>query len=178
MRSRRWFCCLATGWLWLQPSQTAATDTVERVGDWISLLLPVSAAAATLAQKDYEGSRQFVYAAVVSQGSTHLLKRTVNRTRPDGGRYSFPSGHTSSAFLGSGFVHRRYGLTYAWTMHVAATYVGFSRVHADRHWTTDVLAGAAISLAACWLIADPLGGTARVSSSLIPGGVVVTWSID
>jgi membrane-associated phospholipid phosphatase len=169
---------LAAGWLWLQPTHPAASETVERIGDWLSLLLPASAATVTLLERDYVGSRQFVYSTLVSQGSTHLLKHTIDRTRPDGGGLSFPSAHTSAAFLGSGFVHRRYGWKVAWPLHVAAIYVGFSRVHADRHWTSDVVAGAGISLATCWLIASPLAQSPRISASMAPGGVTVTWHID
>ena len=62
---------------------------------------------ATLVQKDYEGSRQFIYSTVISQGSIHILKHVIDRERPDGGGLSFPSGHASSAFLGSSSSERK-----------------------------------------------------------------------
>ena len=32
---------------------------------------------------------------------THTIKRVVNKERPNGGDFSFPSGHTSAAFTGA-----------------------------------------------------------------------------
>lgn len=137
------------------PLTVHAADAIERSGDVLALALPVAAFAASLTENDREGTWQFVKAGLISQGVVHTLKRTIDRSRPDGGRHSFPSGHTSSAFVGAGFVHMRYGLKYAWPMYIAAGYVGFTRVDSNRHHQTDIAAGAAISMLTCVLIVSP-----------------------
>ncbi len=78
----------------------------------------------------------------------NILKPTVNRTRPNGGHYSFPTGHSASAFAGGAFLQMRYGWAYGAPAYALATYVAWSRVHAKQHYTTDVLAGGAIGIAA------------------------------
>lgn len=39
---------------------------------------------------------------------TRTLKYTVKETRPDGGPYSFPSGHTANAFLGAHMAYKEF----------------------------------------------------------------------
>lgn len=62
---------------------------------------------------------------------------------------SFPSGHTATAFLGAELVRLTCGDKYpvaAWSAYVVAASVGFARVYNDRHWTTDILAGAGVGI--------------------------------
>lgn len=61
--------------------------------------------------------------------------------------YSFPSGHTFSAFAAASalyFSHRRLGI---WALILAAL-IGFSRLYLFVHFPTDVLAGAFLGLGA------------------------------
>jgi membrane-associated phospholipid phosphatase len=82
-----------------------------------------------------------------------LLKGVVDKNRPDGsGDDAFPSGHASTAFQSAAFLHRRYGMRTAWPAYALATFVGWSRIDADKHDSSDVLAGAAIGIASSvWL---------------------------
>src|SRR5947208_1387868 len=67
--------------------------------------------------------------------------------RPDGSNdQSFPSGHASAAFQAASFVQRRYDDLPAWPGYVLATYTGWTRVEAKKHYASDVLAGAALGL--------------------------------
>jgi membrane-associated phospholipid phosphatase len=176
---RRFFLLWAVGCVVLVPGPTAAQETVQTIGDVLAVALPASAGIATLALKDYHGTRQFLGAFVVSQGTVYLLKHVIDRERPDGGRYSFPSGHSASAFLGAGFVHRRYGFKYAWPMYALATFVGWSRVYSDKHYTGDVIAGAAISVGTCWLLVKPRPSPVQVSPAAISDGygIRLCWTI-
>lgn len=79
---------------------------------------------------------------------TGVLKYTVNAERPDGGRHSFPSGHTSMAFAGAEFIRKEYGWGWGTPALLAAGFVAWSRVEVKRHYTRDVLAGAAIGVLA------------------------------
>ena len=91
----------------------------------------------------------FSYGAtgVLGQG----LKYTVRRYRPDcNARNSFPSGHTTTAFMGATVLHREYGETVSPWISVArysvATATAAMRVLANRHWLSDALAGASIGI--------------------------------
>jgi hypothetical protein len=79
---------------------------------------------------------------------TEALKHAVDETRPNGGRYSFPSGHASFAFSGAEFIRNEYGWQWGVPAYAAASFVAWSRVEARKHYTHDVLAGAAVGIVA------------------------------
>jgi len=87
-------------------------------------------------------------AQIVSGLITDGLKVAANRTRPDGARYSFPSGHSSSAFATASVLQRRYGWKVGVPSYAVASYVGASRIAGSHHYVTDVLFGAGIGIAA------------------------------
>lgn len=129
------------------PIQTLlSSDTVENLGDILQVLIPSVAYGTTLYLDDREGQMQFYKSFGTTMATTYALKYTINETRPNGGDYSFPSGHTSAAFQGAAFIHQRYGIKYGISAYVAAAFVGYSRVASENHWTKDVVAGAAIGV--------------------------------
>ena len=87
-------------------------------------------------------------AQIVGGSITTGLKLAANRTRPDGANYSFPSGHTSSAFATASVLQRTFGWKVGIPSYVVASYVGASRVATSHHFVTDVLFGAGIGIAA------------------------------
>ena len=91
--------------------------------------------------------------------STLALKRVFGRSRPSeapddtdelrpfSGHESMPSGHTTIAFAFARSLDRETGARWVpWVAYPAAALVGWSRVHDDDHWTSDVVAGAAVGL--------------------------------
>lgn len=78
------------------------------------------------------------------------LKNMTNVMRPDStSRKSFPSGHTAQAFLAANFLRHEYGhksIWYSIAGYSLATGVGLFRLANNRHWLSDVLAGAGIGL--------------------------------
>lgn len=87
------------------------------------------------------------------------LKTVTKVERPDGSsRNSFPSGHTATAFIGAEILRREYWDVSPWigaAGYAVAAGTGFFRMYNNRHWLTDVIAGAGIGIlsveAACWL---------------------------
>ena len=62
---------------------------------------------------------------------------------------SFPSGHTSTAFMGAELVRLEYGADSPWmavAAYAVATGTGIMRVWNEQHWFTDVLAGAGMGI--------------------------------
>lgn len=147
----RWACfsAIALGLLCLTAGLPAFAETaVERAGDVGAIALPITAGLAALGHRDGSGVVECAEAVGSTLAVVYALKFTVNRQRPDGGTQSFPSGHTAAAFAGAGFLQRRYGWAYGAPAYAVAAFVGYSRVRARRHWTSDVLAGAAIGVGA------------------------------
>ena len=151
---RAWFLVIAA-FSGLLDAQSAT----QRIGDVLAVAIPLSALGATLYKQDKAGQYQLLQSYSTATAGTMILKYTVREKRPaTTERDSFPSGHTSSAFAGAGFIHRRYGLRYALLPYLGALFTGYSRIHAHRHHTRDVIAGAAIGIAASYWLVRPYHG--------------------
>ena len=77
-------------------------------------------------------------------------KIITGRERPDrSNNHSFPSGHTETAFAAAEFLHQEYKDQSIWISiggYGAATFVGIARVYNNKHWVSDVVAGAGIGI--------------------------------
>jgi membrane-associated phospholipid phosphatase len=106
------------------------------------------------------------------------MKGLVNRARPNGASYSYPSGHTSSAFTTAGVIYSHYGKLYSLPAFALATYVGFSRLQENKHYFSDVVAGAVLgSYIGINIVRDPEDAEGiKVSPTLYHGapGVKLT----
>ncbi|MBG8556040.1 phosphatase PAP2 family protein [Hymenobacter sp. BT594] len=82
---------------------------------------------------------------------TSNLKHLTRVERPQGtGFDSFPSQHTSAAFSAARFLDREYGQRSVWYSvggYTVATGVATLRVVKQKHWLSDVLAGAGVGMA-------------------------------
>jgi len=139
-------------------SALAASDVVETAGNILTYALPAVTVGAVAGHEDAEGAWQLGKSYGLTVGTTLVLKVSIDETRPNGGHYSFPSGHTSSSFSCAEFLRERYGWRYGLPAYLAATYVGYSRVASDNHYTHDVVAGAAIGIASSYLFTTPYQG--------------------
>lgn len=87
-----------------------------------------------------------VDAQIVNGVLTQGIKVGVDRTRPNGSRYSFPSGHTSATFATAAVIHAHYGWKVATPFYALGTYVGVSRMVDRKHFASDVIFGAALGI--------------------------------
>ena len=83
-------------------------------------------------------------------GTVLTLKSVTRIERPDGTSFnSFPSGHTATAFAGAEFLWQEYkdqSIWYGISGYLVASGTGIFRIYNDRHWLTDVAAGAGIGI--------------------------------
>ena len=158
------------------PAAAQVQATSDPVGDALRYGLPLAAAALSLYHRDGEGTLQLGLSYVVAQGTTEILKHTIDSPRPDGTGYGFPSGHTSAVFSAAGFVHRRYGLGEAWPFYALATVTAYERVHHHHHTTGQVVGGAVGGLGSAFFFTKPLPDGGVVGVSWRGGGPWVSYA--
>lgn len=133
----------------VQASRTRALEPVARaVSNGGRIPLAVTAGIAFLAGGVARAAAiEAVVALVPVNLTVELLKRLTYRTRPDGERKrsnaSFPSSHAANAFAVATVLARRWRRATLPAFALAAL-VGWSRLYLDRHWLSDVAAGAAL----------------------------------
>lgn len=131
----------------------------------LALSIPVSGLLYSAYIKDYEGIEQLAYNFFSVLLVTELVKHTADKPRPgDHDGYSFPSGHTSTAFSGASYWQMRYGLKIGIPMYGAAALVGYSRVNVRAHRWIEVLAGAALGYVGGLIFTHPY----EYSNTLFP----------
>ena len=114
-------------------------------------------------------SRRIGISMGVAAVATELIKWPVGRVRPEdtdtetdnyqpfSGNVSFPSGHTALSFAWATAVDRETKAGWVpWVVYPIATVVGWSRIHDDKHWASDVVAGAAVGGWTAWKTEDYL----------------------
>jgi membrane-associated phospholipid phosphatase len=128
--------------------------------------VPVLITAIGLIKKDKKITNQgleigIAFTATVAE--TYILKNIVKRPRPydtyrdlkrlrDEKSWSFPSGHTSSAFSTAMSLSLNYPKWYVAVPAFAwASATAYSRMYLGVHYPTDVLAGAALGIGTAWL---------------------------
>lgn len=155
----------------LNPNQEQpATKTFQFFSNSITPVLiaaPIAVFAIGEIQDDPDMAKkltEYMGAFAISSVLTVGLKNTIKRERPfktypdeifkysSGGSYSFPSGHTSSAFSTATSLSLIYPKWYviAPTMTWAGL-VGYSRMHLGVHYPSDVIAGAILGSGSAYL---------------------------
>ncbi len=167
--------------LFVTKNINAAKSTTEKLGDIFQMLIPLSAYTTTFYLDDKEGRNQFYKSFLTTVVVTHGLKYVVHKQRPENnGDKSFPSGHTSAAFQGATFIHRRYGWKYGLPAYALAGFVGYSRMEgeSDKHYPSDVIAGAAIGILSSYYFTTDYEGviiTPSVDKSTIAINIFMEW---
>ncbi len=147
-----------------RPSLRTSARLISRTGDgYLQLLLPLT----VLIADSHTGLPLFKLAMVafaIERGLYWILKNTLKRRRPPAAipwfrsvitasdEFSFPSGHTSGAFLLATLFYLYIpviGLAlFAW-----AALVGLSRLVLGVHFPADILAGATLGSSIGWTLA-------------------------
>jgi len=138
----------------------AGSSDRQATGDIITGLLPLAAFGTAFFKGDIEGEKQWLRDTVINEVLNTSLTRAFNNTslgeRPNGGPYSFPSGHAMFVFAQAGFLQERYGWSYGAPALVLATAVSYIRVDIDKHHWRDVIVGGVLGYGVALLTVTPL----------------------
>src|SRR3954454_3585611 len=132
-----------------QPSNWVGADTYG--SQWTHI--PVAIAWWAIgglagSERDAAAGRDLLRAQLSVVSWTYAIKLAADRTRPNGDPHSFPSGHSSTSFATAMVLQEHYGWKLGLPAFLLAGYTSASRVIAKQHWTSDVIFGAAIGMAA------------------------------
>ncbi len=87
----------------------------------------------------------WAHAFLINAGYTAMLKAVTQRERPDRSDHlSFPSGHASNAFALAAVAERHYGWKAGVPAYTLASLVAVSRLQRNKHYLSDVMAGATL----------------------------------
>jgi membrane-associated phospholipid phosphatase len=93
----------------------------------------------------------YLMSNVILNTTVFTIKKFSNQVRPDGSNnYSFPSGHTAVAFASAEFMRQEYKDVSPWygvAGYTMAAATGYLRMYNNKHWLSDVAAGAGIGIA-------------------------------
>jgi membrane-associated phospholipid phosphatase len=152
----------------------------ERIG---GARAQIAGAFATYAIGRVTGHRQvasvggdLIRAQVLAQAMTAGIKLSARRHRPDGGEFSFPSGHSSVTFATATVVQRHFGWKAGVPAYALASYVAASRVQVKRHFFSDVAFGAVVGVVAGRTVTIGRGrGRFAVSPAVSPNQAGVSF---
>lgn len=91
-----------------------------------------------------------IFSAALMSGTVYIVKHNAGVVRPDGSnQHSFPSGHTATAFMTASMLSKEYGGRSPWISvgaYTVAAGTGLMRMANNKHWLSDVMAGAGIGI--------------------------------
>lgn len=110
-------------------------------------------------------------ALAISSSIVKGLKLAIDAPRPDkSGDDSFPSGHSSLAFVGATILHREFGHHTPWLSvggYAAATATQYLRLEHNKHWPHETFIGAGIGVVStnlAYFITDKILGEKGINS--------------
>jgi PAP2 superfamily len=125
---------------------------IDNYTQWAPAVAVYALNAAGVKGKNNLRDRTMLYAIsnIISTGISYTIKHTAKVERPDGSsKNSFPSGHTTTAFAAAEFLRQEYKEVSPWygvAGYAIAATSGALRVYNNRHWVSDVVAGAGFGI--------------------------------
>jgi membrane-associated phospholipid phosphatase len=157
----------------LEPGQLVGSFAVQTTAGFATYLIGRTTHNAKVATVGADLFR----ANMLAQTTTQLIKFSTQRTRPDGTAMSFPSGHASASFATATVLQSHFGWKAGIPAYAMATWVAASRVQGDRHFISDVVAGATVGILAGRTVTVGHGRTKfAVAPMAAPGGLGVSFT--
>ena len=131
-------------------------EGISEIGHYRSVM-GLSILLMAYGNEDHQRTGRLLSSAYIGAGvMTYGIKRLTRRKRPLDetlGNPSLPSGHATIAFSAATILGYRYP-KWRIPLYIGAGLVGFSRIYLGRHYTSDVLTGAAIGTAMGMIVWD------------------------
>ena len=165
-------------------SRSRSFDGVFEAGDVLGeAWTHVGGALGTLWLGGITGNRRLrVFGVDLARGQaanafyTTGLKLAIDRSRPNGGSHSFPSGHASASFTAATVISRNFGLKAGLPAYAVASYVAASRVQQNSHYLSDLIFGAAVGIASARSVTVGRGRQQFIVAPVArPDGVALTF---
>lgn len=131
---------------------SAKSTTVDDYLIYAPLLTDAALSLAGIQSKNQYRDKVAIYvlATIINGILVYPVKELIHRQRPDDSNFrSFPSGHTSNAFVGAEFFRKEYNHiipVLSGAGYLTATATGYLRIHNNKHWFSDIVAGAGIGI--------------------------------
>lgn len=169
--------CAALALLVAAAPACADEEDTRRLGDVFRIASPAAALAVTYFKHDPRGRGELALSLGTTLLATELAKRAFNDSawgeRPNGGPYSFPSGHAAATCASAAFLQHRYDWRYALPLYATSAFTAYSRVDADRHHWRDVIGGCALAYGvSSWLVSPQLADRVGITPQVGAGGFV------
>ena len=116
-------------------------------------------------------------AQLIAQALTIGLKEASRRSRPSGGGFSFPSGHTAISFASATVLQQQFGWKVGVPAYAVASYVAASRIQTKRHYLSDVTFGAALGIVAGRTVSIGHGRRLLVTPIATPSGAAAGFTL-
>ena len=103
----------------------------------------------------FDQTKYLLISNLITSGITESIKHLTLKTRPNGGQFSFPSGHTTFAFTNAAVLYHEFSNTapvLAYSGYLFSTATGAFRMINNKHWLSDVLVGAGIGMIVTHLV--------------------------
>ena len=127
-------------------------DTVDDITQYVPIAAAFALDAAGVRSKHSQMRKLSTLATMTGTSLIVIngLKYSIAEPRPDGtSNNSFPSGHTATAFMGAHMFHKEYkdkSPLYSIAAYTIAAVTGVFRQLNNRHWISDVFAGAGLGI--------------------------------
>lgn len=125
---------------WMSPS-------ISKIGEFWGSGIPEILVLSTQYLFDSSDALAGMEGLVLGSLAVHGLKYSTHRERPDSSEsVSFPSGHTQASFSLATSMTESYGWQKSIPFWIMGLFTGLSRISDDKHWLSDVTAGATIGI--------------------------------
>lgn len=97
----------------------------------------------------FDQTKYLIIANAITAGITWAGKSIINKERPNGADYSFPSGHSSFSFTNASVLYYEFKDTapgLAYSGYTITTLVAGLRVVNNKHWLSDVMVGSGLGI--------------------------------
>jgi len=139
-------------------------DIANYGGDGLSIMAAAAVFYALDSPREKEFGAKLLEGLAVSGLTGYVVKTLAGRERPSQTEnqfsfwhvsfsdMSFPSGHTSTAFMWATMVPEHYGRWLYFITYPAAATVAAARVYKQKHWVSDTFAGAALGIFSAFVV--------------------------